>query len=94
MYARTVTITNPAGLHARAASDFVRRANQFSSKITVGKASDEKRVNAKSIVMVMSVGAGNGSEIELSAEGADERDAVDSLAQLLGTGPGESKGAA
>jgi phosphocarrier protein len=83
MYAKTVAITNPAGLHARAASDFVRRANRFSSKITVGKTSDEKRVNAKSIVMVMSLGAGNGAEIELSAEGPDEREAVDSLAQLL-----------
>ena len=94
MYARTVAITNPAGLHARAASDFVRRANRFSSRITVGKASDEKRVNAKSIVMVMSIGAGNGSEIELSAEGADEREAVDSLIHLLETGPGGATDAA
>jgi phosphocarrier protein len=62
--------------------------------ITIGKASEEKRVSAKSIVMVMSVGAGNGSKIELSAEGADEREAVDFLAQLLATGPGEATGAA
>jgi phosphotransferase system HPr (HPr) family protein len=83
MYSRTVIITDAAGLHARAASNFVRCANRFSSRITAGKASGEKKVNAKSIVMVMSIGAGNGAEIELSAEGADEREAVDSLAQLL-----------
>jgi phosphocarrier protein len=94
MYSRTVTITNPAGLHARAASDLVRRANQFSSKVTVGRASDEKRVNAKSIVMVMSLGAGNGSEIELSAEGADEREVVDALVRLLETNPAGSTGGA
>lgn len=84
MYSKTITITNSAGLHARSASDFVRRANRFSSVITVGKTSDEKRVNAKSIVMVLSMGAGKGSEIELSAEGGDEREAVDSLVELLG----------
>ncbi|MDR3164241.1 MAG: HPr family phosphocarrier protein [Synergistaceae bacterium] len=83
MYSRTITITSPSGLHARSASDFVRRANRFSSNITVGRASDEKKVNAKSIVMVMSLGAEKDSEIELSAEGSDEREAVDSLIQLL-----------
>ena len=88
MYSRTITITNPAGLHARSASDLVRRANQFSSTITIGRPSDEKKVNAKSIVMVMSVGAAKGSEIELSADGADEREAVDSLVQLLEAAPG------
>jgi phosphocarrier protein len=92
MYARQVTVADPSGLHARPASDFVRRANRFSSGITVGKTSDEKRVNAKSIVMVMSIGAGKGTEIELSAEGDDEREAVDALAQLLETGPGELHG--
>ncbi|MDR0652838.1 MAG: HPr family phosphocarrier protein [Synergistaceae bacterium] len=94
MYTRTVRITNPAGLHARSASELVRRANRFSSTITIGKMSDEKKVNAKSIVMVMSLGAAPGSEIELSAEGADEREAVDSLAQLLENGPGGSTGVA
>jgi phosphocarrier protein len=94
MYSRKIMIANPAGLHARSASDLVRCANRFASTITVGKTSDEKRVNAKSIVMVMSVGAANGSEIELSAEGADEREAVDSLARLLETGPGGSTGGA
>ena len=94
MYPRTVRITGPAGLHARSASELVRRANRFSSTITIGKMSDEKKVNAKSIVMVMSLGAAPGSEIELSAEGADEREAVDSLAQLLENGPGGSTGVA
>ena len=86
MYAKTVTIINPTGLHARPASEFVRRANRFGSKITVGKTSGEKRVNAKSIVMVLSIGAGKGSEIELSAQGGDEREAVESLAQLIESG--------
>ena len=94
MYTRTVRITGTAGLHARSASELVRRANRFSSTITIGKMSDEKKVNAKSIVMVMSLGAASGSEIELSAEGADEREAVDSLAQLLENGPGGSTGVA
>ena len=94
MYTRTVRITGTAGLHARSASELVRRANRFSSTITIGKMSDEKKVNAKSIVMVMSLGAAPGSEIELSAEGADEREAVDSLAQLLENGPGGSTGVA
>jgi phosphotransferase system HPr (HPr) family protein len=77
-------------LHARPGSDFVREAAKFSSKITIRRMDeDESPVNAKSIAFVLSLGVGKGIEVELAAEGDDERDAVDSLCSFIESGLGE-----
>lgn len=89
MYKKTVTIKNKTGLHARPASDFVKEAAKFSSKITIRRLDEEDEANAKSIVFLLSLGIGQGTEVEISAKGDDERQAVDSLVALIESGFGE-----
>jgi len=89
MYTKTVTIINKSGLHARPASDFVVAAKKFTSKITIRKNPDGASVNAKSIVMLLGEGLSKGTIIDLSADGADETEAVDSLARFIEEGCGE-----
>ena len=82
---------NASGLHARPGSDFVHAAAKFASKITIRRLDeDEGPVNAKSIAFVLSLGVGKGVEIELAAEGPDEKEAVDSLAAFIESGLGET----
>jgi len=75
------TIKNEEGLHARPASDFCKTANSFESKITVIK--DGEEYEAKSILMVLCVGAVQGDTIEIRAEGEDEQEAVKALIETL-----------
>lgn len=75
------TIKNEEGLHARPASDFCKTAGKFKSKITVGKDGDE--YEAKSILMVLCLGAVKGDTIEIKAEGEDEEEAVEALVKTL-----------
>ncbi len=75
------TIKNEEGLHARPASDFCKAANSFKSDITVIK--DGEEFEAKSILMVLCVGAAKGDTIEIIAEGEDEQEAVDTLVKTL-----------
>jgi phosphocarrier protein len=90
MYKKTVTVINASGLHARPGSDFVHEAAKFSSKITIRRLDeDEDPVNAKSIAFVLSLGVGKGIEVELTAEGNDEKEAVDSLVSFIENGLGE-----
>lgn len=90
MYQKQVTILNPTGLHARPASDFVVLAKRFSSKIQIrALRGDEPAVNAKSIVMLLSLGLTQGTQAELTAEGEDEARAVEELAALIASGFGE-----
>ncbi len=90
MYQKQVTVLNPTGLHARPASDFVALAKTFPCKIKIrGLDSGEPAVNAKSIVMLLSLGLAQGTQAELSAEGEEEQQAVDALAALIATGFGE-----
>ena len=90
MYQKQVTVVNPTGLHARPASDFVTLAKTFSSKIMIRDLnSDEPAVNAKSIVMLLSLGLAQGAQAELSAEGEDAQRAVEELAALISSGFGE-----
>lgn len=89
MYKKTVTIKNKTGLHARPASDFVKEAAKFGSKITIRRLDEEDEVNAKSIVFLLSLGVGQGTEVEISAKGADAQQAVDSLVSLIESGFGE-----
>ena len=90
MYSRQVTVINESGLHARPGSDFVHEAAKFGSKITIRRLDeDEDPVNAKSIAFVLSLGVGKGIKVELAADGADEKEAVDSLCSFIESGLGE-----
>ena len=90
MYKRQTTIVNPTRLHARPASDFVSTAKKFSSKISITDLNASNQpVNAKSILILLSLGLGQGTAIEISADGTDETEAVDSLVALIETGFGE-----
>ena len=77
MYIKQATVNNQVGLHARPATFFIQKANEFKSTIWVEK--DEQRVNAKSLLGVLSLGIIKGSTIDLIADGTDEKDAVDAL---------------
>lgn len=74
-------IKNEEGLHARPAADFCKTATQFKSKIRIVK--DGEEFEAKSTLMVLCVGAVQGDEIELTAEGEDEQEAIDALLETL-----------
>ena len=77
MYTQNVTINNEVGLHARPATFFIQKANEFKSGIWLEK--DERRVNAKSLLGVLSLGIVKGTTITLLADGADEKEAVTAL---------------
>ena len=81
MISRSVTINNSVGLHARPATFFVQKANSFKSSIWVEK--EDCRVNAKSLLGVLSLGISKGTEIKLIADGVDENNAIDGLAELI-----------
>ena len=87
MYTQNVTINNEVGLHARPATFFIQKANEFKSGIWVEK--DERRVNAKSLLGVLSLGIGKGMEITLLADGSDEKEAVGALCELVSGNFGE-----
>lgn len=93
MYSRTTMVVNRTGLHARPASEFTERAKSFTSKIRVKNLSDQSedvQGNAKSIISLLSLGMGQGSLVEISADGDDERSAVDALIALVDSGFGEA----
>ena len=87
MISRSVTIKNSVGLHARPATFFVQKANCYKSSIWVEK--EDCRVNAKSLLGVLSLGISKGTEITLIADGQDEGDAVEALAALVDSEFGE-----
>ncbi len=84
MYVKEVTVQNQVGLHARPATFFIQKANEFNSFIWVEK--DERRVNAKSLLGVLSLGIVGGATIKITADGADEKQAVDALVKLVDSG--------
>ncbi|WP_040951723.1 HPr family phosphocarrier protein [Gorillibacterium massiliense] len=81
MSKRPVVVRLKTGLHARPAALFVQEANKFSSEIFVEK--DEKKVNAKSIMGIMSLAISSGTEVFISADGADADQAVTALVALV-----------
>lgn len=81
MYMKEVTVNNQVGLHARPATFFIQKANEFKASIWVEK--DERRVNAKSLLGVLSLGIVKGTTISLIADGTDEQEAVDALVELF-----------
>lgn len=82
MPARQITIINKLGLHARAAAKFVGVAGKFSCQIRVGR-TPESLVDGKSIMAVMMLAAGKGTELHLSTEGENAEQALDSLVELI-----------
>jgi phosphocarrier protein len=81
MVVKSVTITNQVGLHARPATFFIQKANEFRCSIWVEK--DDRKVNAKSLLGVLSLGIVCGTTINIIADGPDEQQAVDTLAELV-----------
>ena len=84
MISRSVTIKNSVGLHARPATFFIQKANSYKSTLWVEKG--DRRVNAKSLLGVLSLGIVKGAEITLIADGADEDEALEGLAMLIDSG--------
>src|SRR6476619_4410367 len=78
---RVVVAPNKQGIHARPAEMFVRRAQQFQSKIEI--VHDNYRVEAKSIMNLLTLGAAQGTQLTLEAEGSDAQEAVDALAEVV-----------
>jgi phosphocarrier protein HPr len=78
---RVVVVPNKQGIHARPAEMFVRKAQQFQSKIEI--VHDDYRVEAKSIMNLLTLGAAQGTQLTLEAEGSDAQEAVDALAEVI-----------
>lgn len=87
MISRGLTINNSVGLHARPATFFVQKANSFKSSIWIEK--EDCRVNAKSLLGVLSLGIAKGTSVTLIADGVDEASAIDGLAELIDSEFGE-----
>lgn len=89
MIKTTISISNKLGLHARASAKLTKLASAFQSDIHVSR--NGRRINAKSIMGVMMLAAGIGAEIELEADGADERAAMTALTALIDDKFGEGQ---
>ena len=79
-----IMITNSSGLHARPATFFIQKANFYKSTILIEK--DDRKVNAKSLLGVLSLGIAKGRTVTLSADGVDEDAAIDGLGSLINSG--------
>jgi phosphocarrier protein len=84
MFVKEVDVKNQVGLHARPATFFIQKANEYKSSIWVEK--EERRVNAKSLLGILSLGIVKGSAIRIIADGADEQLAVEGLIKLVESG--------
>lgn len=84
MFVKDVMVENQVGLHARPATFFIQKANEFKSTVWVEK--EERRVNAKSLLGVLSLGIVGGTTIRIIADGSDEQQAVESLVSLVQSG--------
>jgi phosphocarrier protein len=89
MLKQTLNIVNKLGLHARAAAKLVKLASSFESQVQVKR--QQREVNGKSIMGVMLLAAGKGTEIELIVDGVDETTAMAELTQLIQSGFGEEE---
>lgn len=84
MYSKDVMVQNQVGLRARPATFFIQKANEFRSSIWIEK--EERRVNAKSLLGILSLGIIGGTQIKIIADGADEQAAVNALVELVESG--------
>jgi len=89
MIIKEATVQNQVGLHARPATFFIQKANEFKSGIWVEK--DERRVNAKSLLGVLSLGIVKGMTITIAADGPDENEAINALVALVESDFSENK---
>ena len=87
MTVRETVVNNKVGLFARPATFFIQKANEFKCSIWVEK--DDRRVNAKSLLGVLSMGLMDGTSISLIADGVDEAEALDALTKLVSTAPAD-----
>ena len=84
MFDNKVTVQNQVGLHARPATFFIQKANEYKSTVWVER--DERRVNSKSLLGVLSLGIVGGVEIRVIADGPDEKEAVEVLIKMIEAG--------
>lgn len=84
MLSRDVTIVNDVGLHARPATFFIQKANSY--KATIWLEEGGRRINAKSLLGVLSMGIVKGTSITLISDGADEEEALNGLTELITAG--------
>ena len=93
MQSGNVTIRNKTGLHARPASDFVAAAKSYAAKVTIRNTDEDEdtAVSAKSIVMLLAQGFEQGMNVTITADGADEEQAVAELIELIDSGFGEDE---
>jgi phosphocarrier protein len=89
MTSRSVVVSNQLGLHARAAAKFVHMAGRYEAQIRVGR--ENRVMDGKSIMGILLLAAARGTTITISAEGADEADAVEALCALVASGFGEAQ---
>ena len=89
MITSTVTISNKLGLHARASAKLTKLAGSFACEVFITRG--ERRVNAKSIMGVMMLAAGIGTEVRIETDGADEQAAMDALLALINDKFGEGE---
>ena len=87
MCVKDVVVNNQVGLHARPATFFIQKANEFKSTVWVEK--EERRVNAKSLLGVLSLGIVGGTAIRIIVDGSDEEEALNALVELVESGFGE-----
>ncbi len=84
MFVKEVVVQNQVGLHARPATFFIQKANEYKASIWVER--EERRVNAKSLLGVLSLGIVGGTTIRIIADGSDEQQAVEGLVKLVESG--------
>ena len=89
MIKTTTTISNKLGLHARASAKLTKLAGSFPCEVWISKG--DRRVNAKSIMGVMMLAAGIGSDVELETDGVQEQEAMDALLALIADKFGEGE---
>ena len=87
MTSQAVTVVNQLGMHARAAAKFVHLATRFQARVLVAR--ETRQMDGKSIMGILLLAAARGTTITISADGPDERAAVDALVELVQSGFGE-----
>ena len=81
MFVKEIVVQNQVGIHARPATFFIQKANEYKSSIWIER--DERKANAKSLLGVLSLGVTKGVRVTISADGSDEEEAVNSLVELI-----------
>jgi phosphocarrier protein HPr len=87
MTSRSVTVVNQLGMHARAAAKFVHLATRYHAHVRVAR--DAREMDGKSIMGILLLASARGMTITISADGSDERDAIEALSALVASGFGE-----